>query len=76
MWQLFENWRWRAENKPSLTELILYGKKYMFLLFFMDILTGQSFWSTKMENLTGGEGNPDPFLRVDAPVYKRRIING
>ena len=42
----------------------------------MDIVTVQSFGSTKMENLTGGEGNPDPFLRVDATGYKRRIING
>lgn len=51
-------------------------QKYVFLLSFMDILIGQSFWSTKMENLMGGEGNPNPFLRVDAPIYKRRIIDG
>jgi hypothetical protein len=40
-------------------------------LFFMDILMGQSFWSTKVENVMGGEGNPDPFLRVDPPYLQR-----
>jgi hypothetical protein len=48
----------------------------MFLLSFMPILMGQSFGSAKIENLMGGEGSPNPFLRVDAPIYKRRIING
>jgi hypothetical protein len=29
-----------------------------------------------MEDLVDGEGNPDPFLTVDAPICKRRMING
>jgi len=47
----------------------------IYVLIIMDILMGKSFWSTKMENLMGGEGNPDPLFRVDAPISKRRIIN-
>ena len=52
----------------------MWQKLYVFII--MDTLMDQSFWSTKMENLMGGEGNPDPLFKVDTPISKRRINNG